>query len=137
MEIDVDFNSQIAHTSVYSLRYYYTDELQMTLPYRIFNTWMGDPAKLLQLKTIIDVVKRDALLDNAVETGHVLLNGFQEIQERYTGLVSRARGQGTLCAVDICSTKDRDALVAHMRNLGVLVGGLRRSDHSTSTTAYL
>jgi len=103
--------------------YYYTDELQMTLPYRIFNTWMGDPAKLLQLKTIIDVVKRDALLDNAVETGHVLLNGFQEIQERYTGLVSRARGQGTLCAVDICSTKDRDALVAHMRNLGVLVGG--------------
>lgn len=64
--------------------YYYTDELQMTLPYRIYNTWMGDPAKLLMFDKVIDVVEKEGLLESTRIAGAALLAGL-------TGLVASAR----------------------------------------------
>ena len=37
--------------------YFYKREFQPNLPYRIFNTWMGDPAKLMHLEVIVQVRK--------------------------------------------------------------------------------
>lgn len=49
-------------------------------PYRIFNTWLGDPAKNLLLAEVISVIKREALLSNAVHAGKALLTGLLELQ---------------------------------------------------------
>lgn len=102
--------------------YFYTDALQMSLPYRIFNTWMGDPAKLLQLRTICQVVEQEGLHEAARETGAVLLDGLREIEARYPGLAMNARGQGTLCAIDIVDSAIRDTVNSRLRDAGVLAG---------------
>lgn len=39
--------------------------------YRIFNTWMGEPSKILLLEKVVQVVQRDNLLENAQITGQL------------------------------------------------------------------
>lgn len=55
--------------------YFYKEALQMDLPYRIFNTWMGDPCKLLQFRTIYEIIMADGLKENASAAGAVLTEG--------------------------------------------------------------
>lgn len=40
--------------------------------YRIFNTWMGEPSKVVLLEKVIEVIKRDKLMDNVKTTGFSL-----------------------------------------------------------------
>lgn len=54
-------------------------------PYRIFNTWLGDPSKNLLLAEVINVIRREDLLNNATHAGKVLLAGLLEIQVRAWG----------------------------------------------------
>lgn len=49
-------------------------------PYRIFNTWLGDPAKNLMLAEVIKVIKREDLLNNATHAGKALLTGLLDLQ---------------------------------------------------------
>ena len=41
--------------------------------YRIFNTWMVDPSKMIQLEAYLQTVERDSLLKNTRITGEDLL----------------------------------------------------------------
>jgi len=41
---------------------------------RIFNTWVGDPSKVLLLETVVKVIARDNLLSQVKVTGRHLLN---------------------------------------------------------------
>jgi len=103
--------------------YYYTDALQVTQPFRIFNTWMGDSAKLHQLAAVLDVIEEDGLIYNTRRAGAALLDGLATLVDRYPTVLANARGVGTLCAVDavdgmVASTQ----LHSRLRNNGVLVG---------------
>ena len=49
-------------------------------PYRIFNTWLGDPSKNLLLAEVINIIKREDLLNNAARAGKVLLTGLLDLQ---------------------------------------------------------
>lgn len=49
-------------------------------PYRIFNTWLGDPGKNLLLAEVINVIKREDLLKNATHAGKALLTGLLDLQ---------------------------------------------------------
>lgn len=49
-------------------------------PYRIFNTWLGDPSKNLLLAEVINVIKREDLLNNAAHAGKALLTGLLDLQ---------------------------------------------------------
>lgn len=49
-------------------------------PYRIFNTWLGDPSKNLLLAEVINIIKREDLLNNAAHAGKVLLTGLLDLQ---------------------------------------------------------
>ncbi|CAL8317409.1 unnamed protein product [Arctogadus glacialis] len=42
---------------------------------------------------------------------------------KYPQLLSRARGQGTFCAIDICKASVRDKLILQARDNGVILGG--------------
>ena len=101
--------------------YFYRQETKPLLPYRIFNTWMGDPCKLLHLELIIDVIRTDNLQEETVKCGQVLLAGLKELQDKYQCL-SRARGMGTLCAIDVSSTDLRNQIVQSTLNHGALIG---------------
>lgn len=49
--------------------------------YRIFNTWMGDPSKVLLLDKVVEVIKRDNLL-SVVQASGTVSNAVTE-RERF------------------------------------------------------
>ena len=79
---------------------------------------MGEPAKLLVLRAILDTVKQENLIENTKKTGDVLLNGLKEISKKYSQLILNARGRGTFCAFDMPTAAIRDKYVGEMRNAG-------------------
>uniref|UniRef100_A0A673AID4 4-aminobutyrate aminotransferase n=1 Tax=Sphaeramia orbicularis TaxID=375764 RepID=A0A673AID4_9TELE len=92
-------------------------------PYRIFNTWMGDPSKNLFLTEVLNVIRTENLLEEVTRSGKALLNGLYELQTQYPGILSRARGQGTFCAIDVCDDATRTSIILKARNKGVVLGG--------------
>uniref|UniRef100_H2MZP0 4-aminobutyrate aminotransferase n=1 Tax=Oryzias latipes TaxID=8090 RepID=H2MZP0_ORYLA len=92
-------------------------------PYRIFNTWMGDPSKNLFLAEVLNVIRRENLLEEVARSGKALMNGLYELQAQYPGLLSRARGQGTFCAIDVRDAETRERITLQTRDKGVILGG--------------
>uniref|UniRef100_A0A8C6WCW1 4-aminobutyrate aminotransferase n=1 Tax=Nannospalax galili TaxID=1026970 RepID=A0A8C6WCW1_NANGA len=92
-------------------------------PYRIFNTWLGDPAKNLLLAEVINVIKREDLLNNVAHAGKTLLTGLLDLQARYPQFISRVRGRGTFCSFDTPDESIRNKLILIARNKGVVLGG--------------
>jgi len=103
--------------------FYYTDELKPTEGYRIYNTWVGDPSKLILLEQVIDEIFTKHLLDNVIDTGKILLKGLEDLQTQHPGMLQNARGLGSLVAVDMSSTALRDKIMGRLRNYGVHTGG--------------
>ncbi|XP_055329153.1 4-aminobutyrate aminotransferase, mitochondrial-like [Paramacrobiotus metropolitanus] len=103
--------------------YYYTDEMHMSEAYRIFNTWLGDPTKIMLLEEFVKVMQRDNLLDVVRRTSSTLEAGLGDIQHQFPKLVANSRGRGTFRAFDLPSMEARDKFVNEMRNAGVQIGG--------------
>ncbi|XP_071797176.1 4-aminobutyrate aminotransferase, mitochondrial-like [Asterias amurensis] len=102
--------------------YYFKDEFAVDGPSRVFNTWMGDPPKLMLLGAVLDIIKRDNLITVARESGQVLLDGLKSLQDKYPDLLSRARGMGTFAAID-CKDPDTMGKVSRIvKNKGVFMG---------------
>lgn len=60
--------------------YYHTNDCKPRHAYRIFNTWMGDPARLALAEVIVKEIKGNNLVKNAGEVGDVLLGGLKDLQ---------------------------------------------------------
>uniref|UniRef100_A0A8C4QMY9 4-aminobutyrate--2-oxoglutarate transaminase n=1 Tax=Eptatretus burgeri TaxID=7764 RepID=A0A8C4QMY9_EPTBU len=103
--------------------FFFHNEFRPDAAYRIFNTWMGDPPKVLLLHAVLRVIREKHLLDGTRRAGVVLLKGLTQLQEQYPNLLSEARGQGTFCAVTVRDEETRENLLASCLNKGVLLGG--------------
>uniref|UniRef100_UPI00398E5A04 4-aminobutyrate aminotransferase, mitochondrial isoform X2 n=1 Tax=Pristiophorus japonicus TaxID=55135 RepID=UPI00398E5A04 len=103
--------------------YFYKDEMRPDIPYRIFNTWLGDPSKNLMFSEVLNVIRTENLLDNVVQCGKSLLKGLKDLQVLYPHFLSCARGKGTFCSINAPSEAKRNQLVLKMRNKGVVLGG--------------
>ena len=55
--------------------------------YRIFNTWMGDPHKLVLLEAVINTIRQEDLFTSVKRVGKTLQNGLNELQ---VGIYQRA-----------------------------------------------
>eukprot|EP00756_Hemistasia_phaeocysticola_P036430 Hpha_TRINITY_DN16641_c2_g8::TRINITY_DN16641_c2_g8_i1::g.178387::m.178387/K13524/ABAT; 4-aminobutyrate aminotransferase / (S)-3-amino-2-methylpropionate transaminase len=102
--------------------YFYRSELQPSGAYRVFNTWMGDPAKMAHLDVILSVMQEEALVESTAASGALLLGGLKALQKQYPSLLKNARGQGTLCAIDGVTQEIRDQVFAGMKKGGLLAG---------------
>jgi len=103
--------------------YFYKDNMRVKEPLRVFNTWMGDPSKLVMLEAVTKVIKRDNLLENVQKSGDLLLQGLTKLANEFSDKLHSARGKGTFCAIDAKDTKLRDKIVADMHAKGVHIGG--------------
>ncbi|ETV96107.1 4-aminobutyrate aminotransferase [Aphanomyces invadans] len=103
--------------------YFAKPEFRPAEGYRIFNTWMGDPLKMIQLQAFLNTMRQDKLLATVEISGRVLLNGLQRLTEAYPGQLSNARGIGTYAAVDFATTAARDAMITKLRQRGLECGG--------------
>ncbi|XP_014245494.1 4-aminobutyrate aminotransferase, mitochondrial [Cimex lectularius] len=103
--------------------FYHTNEMMVDKPYRIFNTWMGDPGKLVILEGVLNVIKKHKLLDNVQETGDVLKSGLHNLEKKYPDLINSVRGRGTFLAFNAKNTNLRDSIVTNLKMQGVQSGG--------------
>ena len=103
--------------------YYYKSEYRPDQGYRIYNTWVGDPSKLLLLEAVICTIKEQNLLEFVTTSGDRLMRGLAALQSMFPDKVKNVRGEGTFVAFDAASAPARDKLIGKLRNHGVQVGG--------------
>ena len=102
--------------------YYGNPEIRSNLPYRIFNTWLGDPSKAVLFRAIVDEIERLDLVENTRITGDYLYGGLERLQERYPQEIQnlRGKGMGTFIAWD---SPRRDELTRRAKGEGINIGG--------------
>lgn len=98
--------------------YFHGLDLQPLQPYRVFNTWMGDPGKLLLLEAVLKVIKRDALLDNVIKVGDKLKKGLLAAEAEFPTIINSTRGRGTFLAINCKDAKLRDSIVDKLKQKG-------------------
>jgi len=69
-------------------------ELRPNKPYRQFNTWMGDPARAILFRAVIQEMERLELVENTAQIGDYLYGGLKRLAERYPDQMQNLRGQG-------------------------------------------
>lgn len=111
--------SKKAQTAGY---YFGNPELRPNKPYRQFNTWMGDPARAILFRAIIEEIERLDLVNNAKNTGDYLYAGLERLAEQYPGEIQnlRGKGQGTFIAWD---SPRRDDFLKRAKGEGIVIGG--------------
>jgi 4-aminobutyrate aminotransferase/(S)-3-amino-2-methylpropionate transaminase len=115
--------SKKAQTAGY---YYGNTALRPNKPYRQFNTWMGDPARAILFRAIINEVERLDLVKNAATVGDYLFTNLESLAEKYPGEFKnlRGKGQGTFIAFD---SPQRDEFLKKAKSVGVNIGGCGES----------
>ncbi|CRK21783.1 hypothetical protein BN1708_013218, partial [Verticillium longisporum] len=63
--------------------YYANPELRPNLPYRQFNTWMGDPARALLFRAILSEVRAHNLVERTAQVGAHLFAGLERLAAKY------------------------------------------------------
>ncbi|KJR80779.1 4-aminobutyrate aminotransferase [Sporothrix schenckii 1099-18] len=111
--------SKKAQTAGY---YFGNPELRPNKPYRQFNTWMGDPARALLFRAIIDYIQKNDLVAQTARVGDYLFGKLEKLAAQYPDQFAnlRGKGQGTFIAFD---NPKRDAFLAKAKTFGVNIGG--------------
>ncbi|SPJ82314.1 probable UGA1 - 4-aminobutyrate aminotransferase (GABA transaminase) [Fusarium torulosum] len=97
---------------------------EMLIPdkaYRQFNTWIGDPARVIMCKAVIKEILDKKLVEQTAYVGTHLYAELSRLAAKYPEHIQnlRGEGQGTFIAFD---TKDSAGLVRSMRHIGVNIG---------------
>ena len=58
---------------------YHKKELAPKHPARIFNTWVGEPSKLVLLEAVLDTIVKDKLLTKVSEVGEEMMKGLDNL----------------------------------------------------------
>ncbi|MCJ1472871.1 4-aminobutyrate transaminase [Lambiella insularis] len=111
--------SKKAQTAGY---YFGNPALRPNKPYRQFNTWMGDPARAILFRAIIQEIERLDLVNNAKNTGEYLYAGLERLAEQFPSEIQnlRGKGQGTFIAWD---SPRRDEFLKKAKGEGIVMGG--------------
>ncbi|PAA65565.1 hypothetical protein BOX15_Mlig019532g2 [Macrostomum lignano] len=102
---------------------YFSDNLVPDQQYRVYNTWLGEPSKVMLLEAVIRTIKEEKLMDSVLEAGTALTKGLEGLSQRYPQLINSPRGLGIMCAVDFADTNSRNEAVQRLRNKGIHTGG--------------
>lgn len=83
---------------------------------------MGDPARAILFRAIINEISRLNLVKNTAETGDYLYNGLAKLSSQYPGEFQnlRGQGQGTFIAWD---SPRRDEILRKAKGVGINIGG--------------
>ncbi|KAJ0279026.1 hypothetical protein CBS470a_009471 [Colletotrichum nupharicola] len=102
--------------------YYFGD--RMLVPdkaYRQFNTWIGDPARVIVSKAVVDEISKRNLVEQTARVGAALYAEMEKLAQKFPGHVQnlRGKGQGHYIAFD---TQSAAAVTGSMKRLGVNIG---------------
>jgi 4-aminobutyrate aminotransferase/(S)-3-amino-2-methylpropionate transaminase len=101
--------------------YFRNRDLRPNKPYRQFNTWMGDPAKAVLFKAILEEIEQRDLVAKTKAVGDYLFGRLEELSKQYPGEIMNLRGKdrGTFIAFD---SSRRDEVVKLAKQKGVNIG---------------
>lgn len=102
--------------------YFGNPDLRPTKPFRLSNTWTGDPARAILFRGIVHEIERLNLLENTAVVGDYLFTHLEQLSQQYPGIFENLRGKGfgTFIAFD---TPRRDDFIAMAKTLGLHIGG--------------
>ncbi|KAH7037736.1 aminotransferase class-III-domain-containing protein [Microdochium trichocladiopsis] len=103
--------------------YYFGDPaLRPNKPYRQFNTWMGDPARAILFRAIIQEIEQNNLVEKTAKVGDYLFGKLEALAAKYPGQFEnlRGKGQGTFIAFD---NPHRDQFLLKAKKFGINIGG--------------
>lgn len=95
----------------------------------LFSTFGGNPVACAAGIAVLDVIERENLLKNALETGEHLRTGLRKLMRKHS-LIGDVRGSGMIAGVEIVkdrrtkepAPKEMSRIQNRMRELGVLTG---------------
>lgn len=79
---------------------------------------MGDPSKIVLLERVLEVMKRDNLLNLVLETGQHFKCGLHQVEKEFPNMIHSVRGRGTLLAFTACSPQLRDKIIVNLKKCG-------------------
>lgn len=102
--------------------YYHDPSLRPNAPYRQFNTWMGDPARAILFRAILQEIESGDLVHKTSQVGDYLFAGLERLANKYPDDVQNLRGKdrGTFISFD---SYRRDAVLRNAKQKGVNIGG--------------
>lgn len=109
-----------------SAGYYFHDpELIPNIAYRQFNTWCGDPARILLAGAIGEEVVKHDLASVAARVGDYLYGKLAKLAEKYPDFIHRLRGKdrATFIAWSFKKPELRNKFLVDMKAQGINVGG--------------
>lgn len=109
-----------------SAGYYFHDpELVPNQAYRQFNTWCGDPARMILAGAIGQQVVEHNLAAQAARVGDYLYGKLEALAEKYPEFLSDLRGKGraTFIAWSFKKPELRNKFLADMKTVGINIGG--------------
>ena len=90
---------------------------------RINSTWGGNLVDMVRFTIYLEIIEQESLVKAASENGKYLLQQLVTLQDKFSDIVSNARGKGLFCAFDLPNTQLRDDLAATLMENKVIVLG--------------
>ncbi|XP_076300988.1 4-aminobutyrate aminotransferase isoform X2 [Lasioglossum baleicum] len=103
--------------------YYHSEALKPNLGFRVFNTWMGDPSKVILLEAVLETIKNEKLLERVTRVGEYTLKQLTSLQNEFSSTINSVRGRGTFIAFNCATTELRDQLLKELLKKGIQCGG--------------
>lgn len=101
-----------------------------------FNTFAGNPVSCAAANAVLDVLEREWLRENAIETGDYVVAGMKKLQAKHP-IIGDVRGKGMFFAAELVTdratkapaTAETKRLINAMRDRGVLLSRVGRHDN--------
>ena len=77
---------------------------------RLNSTWGGNLIDMVRCQKYLEVIDEEKLIKNAEIQGKRLLEGLEEIAQKYPDRIFNARGRGLMCAFDLSTPEKRDEI---------------------------
>lgn len=88
--------------------------------YRVFNTWMGDPSKIILLEAVLETIRKENLLHRVTTVGDYMLKQLTSLQNEFSTIINSIRGRGTFIAFNCVSPELRDAIIKKLLSKGII-----------------
>lgn len=75
---------------------------------------------MLILEAILNVIKKENLLENVKKTGQYLKCGLLDIEKEFYDILDSTRGRGTFLAINASDGKLRDQILNNLKRKGFL-----------------
>jgi 4-aminobutyrate aminotransferase / (S)-3-amino-2-methylpropionate transaminase len=79
--------------------YFCKSEFKTDSPFQTFNTWMGDPFKIILSNHIYNIIVEENLLESSKNTGKYLIEQLLKVENK-TNKIRNIRGKGLFIAFD-------------------------------------